>query len=150
MPAIDAPAPGDLIVATTEVTEDEPCLGLHEINLQSPGSKGFHRYQIAYVMRADRPAARFVDLGAARKFKAPQFRIPGGAKDPITGRYKIVHTVGQLRDIADDIRAKRADLLADPNPVDFRQQLIDQSEQVRLLHRRASTSGPHITVQRSA
>lgn len=84
--------------------DDEPCLGLFEMNLQS-GYNGWRRYQIVYVMRGDKPAEFKKDMGAAKSFKAHQFRIPGGAKDEITGRFYIEHTVGELRDIADDMRS---------------------------------------------
>jgi hypothetical protein len=104
-----------LIIAATQISEDEPCLGLSEMNLQPPSSKGWRRYQIAYIMRSDKPVVRYVDLGPARKFKAPQFRIPGGVKDDVTGRFKILHTVGQLRDIADQLRLKdAAQMIGDP------------------------------------
>ena len=87
---------------TNWVTADEPCLGLQESNLQSPDSRGFHRYQIIYVMRGDKPAEYKKDLGL--KTKADQFNILGGAKDEITGRFYIEHTVGELRDIANQRR----------------------------------------------
>lgn len=86
---------------TRFVTEDEPCLGLYEMNLQSPGSRGFHRYQIIYVMRDDKPAEYRKDLGLAKDFRADQLRILGGAKDETTGRFWIEHTVGELKEIAD-------------------------------------------------
>lgn len=87
------------------ISPDEPCLGLYEINLQSPGNRGWRRYQIIHVMRGDKPAEYRRDMGSAKKFKAPQLRIPGGAMDETTGRFYIEHTVGELREIADDMRA---------------------------------------------
>ena len=97
-----------MILGTTYVKSDEPCLGLYELNYQSPGSKGFRRYQIALVMRGDKgdqPAEYRKDLGTAKKFKGvDQFRIPGGVRLP-SGRYDICHTVGELMDIARDLRA---------------------------------------------
>ena len=90
-------------VGTTYVLRDEPCLGLYEMHLQSPGSRGFHRYQILYVMRDDKPAEFRKDMGPVREFKdVDQLRIPGGAMDG--GKFYIEHTVGELRDIADQIR----------------------------------------------
>jgi len=89
---------------THYIAEDEPCLGLFEMNLQSPGSRGFHRYQIIYVMRDDMPAEYRKDMGLAKKFKAIQIRIPGGAWDEYTGRYYVEHTVGELVEMARDMR----------------------------------------------
>jgi len=95
-----------IAIATTHYSKDEPCLGLYEMNLQSAGSKGFHRYQILNVIRADKVAECRIDLGPAKKFKADQFRIPGGVIDPKTGKGEILHTVGELRDIADKLRSR--------------------------------------------
>ncbi len=86
------------------ITEDEPCLGLYESNLQSPDSRGFHRYQIIYVMRGDKPAEYKKDMGLTKDIKANQLRILGGAKDDVTGKFYIEHTVGELRDIANGMR----------------------------------------------
>jgi len=93
-----------LLYGTTWIVEDEPCMGLYEINEQSPNSRGFHRYQIIYVMRGDKPAQYRKDMGLAKNFKANQLRVPGGARDDITGKFHIEHTVGELRTIADQRR----------------------------------------------
>ena len=84
---------------TSWIQPDEPCLGLYEINLQSP--KGWRRFQIIHVMRGDKPAEYRRDMGAAKSFKADQLRVLGGAKDEVTGRFYVEHTVGELVDIAD-------------------------------------------------
>ena len=93
-----------LLCGTQYVLLDEPCLGLYELNLQSPGSRGFHRYQIIQVMRGDKPTEMRRDLGVAKKWKVNQFRIPGGARDETTGKFYIEHNVGELVDIADYMR----------------------------------------------
>ena len=88
---------------TMVVSNDEPCLGLYELDFQSPNSKGFHRYQIIQVMRNDKKSEAWFDLGLSKLFKHDPIRIPGGAQDD-NGRFWIEHTVGELRDIADYIR----------------------------------------------
>ena len=93
-----------LLYGTQWITEDEPCMGLYEMNLQSPHSRGFHRYQIIYVMRGDKPAEYRKDMGLAKNFKADQLRVLGGVKDDMTGKFYIEHTVGELRYIADQRR----------------------------------------------
>jgi hypothetical protein len=93
-----------ILCGTQYVLLDEPCLGLYEMNLQSPGSRGFHRYQIIYVMRDAKPVEMRRDMGKAKSFKANQLRIPGGAKDEESGKFYIEHTVGELVDIANQLR----------------------------------------------
>ena len=91
-------------LGTTYVLKDEPCYGLFELNYQSPGNKGFHRYQIIQVIRGDQIAEYRKDLGKAKKFKGvDQFRIPGGIRRP-DGKIVIVHKVGELLDIALELR----------------------------------------------
>jgi hypothetical protein len=96
-----------ILYGTTYIEEDEPCLGLFEMMEQSPGSHGFHRYQIIYVMRGDRPAEYREDMGLAKKWRGvDQFRIPGGVYDEDTGKYYVEETVGRLREIAHKLRTK--------------------------------------------
>ena len=91
--------------ATHYVLMDEPALNLSEVNLVSPDGKGWQRVQVITVIRNDAPAEYREVLGPASAFKANQFRIPGGFVDEFTGRIYIEHTVGELRDIADYLRA---------------------------------------------
>ena len=93
-----------LLCGTEYVLLDEPCLGLYEVNLQSPDYRGFHRYQIINVMRGDKVTEMRRDMGLAKNYKINQFNIPGGAQDERTGRFYIEHTVGELIDIADYMR----------------------------------------------
>jgi len=92
-----------IAVATTHYNVDEPCMGLYEMNLSVPG-KGIHRFQILNVIRGDKVAECRIDLGP--KTKADQFRIPGGVVDNVTGKGEILHTVGELQDIADHLRSR--------------------------------------------
>ncbi len=90
---------------TVYVAEDEPCLGLTEGHWQSPGSKGFHRYQRIFVMRDDKPALYEKDMGDARWFKnIDPISIPGGAYDEVDDKYYVEHSVGELVEIANQIR----------------------------------------------
>ncbi len=92
----------NILYGTIYITEDEPCMGLFELNLQSPGSKGVRRYQIIQVMRDDKPAEYREDMGLAADCKADQLRILGGVM--IDGRFYIEETVGRLRQIANQLR----------------------------------------------
>lgn len=94
-----------ILCGTHWITDDEPCLGLFEMNEQAPDSRGFHRYQIIYVMRGDKPAEFRIDMGLASKWKGKdQFRIPGGVWDYAMNKYDVVENVGRLRGIADILR----------------------------------------------
>ena len=96
-----------LTLATPVISLDEPCFLLIEEHMQSPGSKGFHRYQIVTVVRNDELVEWHHDMGPATKFKnIDQFRIPGGVRDERTRRIYIEHTVGELQEIANQLRTR--------------------------------------------
>lgn len=96
---------------TDYVLEDEYCLGLSEMNYQSPGNRGWHRYQKIFVVRNDQPAEFRMDMGPVENFKGcDQFSILG-AKWPEGPNDKVefVHTVGELREWAERMREERID-----------------------------------------
>jgi len=95
-----------IYIGTTFVTDDEPCLNLKEVNQRTPDSKGIHRYQVITVIRQDRPVEYRLDLGPAKKFKAHEFNIPGGAVNETTGKIYVEETIGRLRDLADHLRSE--------------------------------------------
>lgn len=95
-----------ILYGTTWIQEEEPCLGLYEISLQSPGSRGFHRYQIIIVLRDDKEVEYREDLGLSKNWiGTDQFRIPGGAK--VDGKFYIEESVGSLRSIANYLRSHK-------------------------------------------
>lgn len=80
---------------TTYLKDDEKAWGLVELDLQSPGSKGFHRYQIVQVIRNGQIAQHRTDMGSSKKFKGVrQIRIPS----------LLEHTVSELKDMANHLR----------------------------------------------
>lgn len=80
---------------TQVVKEDEPCWGLYELDMQSPNSRGFHRYQILQVVRNYKMAEVWVDMGLAKKWRGViQARIPS----------YLLHTVGECIEMARDMR----------------------------------------------
>ena len=81
-------------LTTDYYTPDEKCWGLFELEFQSPGSKGFHRYQIIEVIRDGQVAEYRKDMGSTKKVRGDQFRIP----------CLLEHTVGEAQDIADWMR----------------------------------------------
>ena len=95
---------GKLIAAAIEVHLDEPAFNLTEINLQAPDNKEWRRYQIISVLRGDKLAEYREDLGPRDNFTADAFRIPGGVWDAATRRIEVLHSVGELREIAEAVR----------------------------------------------
>lgn len=138
-----------LVLTTQVVSMDEPCLGLSEVELQSPGSQGFHRYQVLAVVRGGRISNYMRDLGPAQKFVGVhQFRVPGGILNNLTGRMEIVHTVGELYDIADYLRAGYSHP-PEFRPSDLYQDLLLQEEEKARCVKRASTFSRPVKIQRS-
>jgi len=84
---------------------DEPCLLLVEMNLKTPDQRERHRYQIIHVIRNDKPAEIRLDLGKEDD-RVNQFRIPGGFV--LNNVPHIEHTVGELQEIAHQIRGRPA------------------------------------------
>jgi len=77
------------------VVGDEKAIGLVETNLQSPNNKGFHRYQIIYVIRDGKTAEFRRDLGAESDWKGVNLiNIPS----------LLEHSVDELIDMAEQIR----------------------------------------------
>jgi len=88
-----------LLQGTDWVSLDEKALGLYEMNMQSPDYSGFHRYQIILVTRGEKPAEYRRDLGKVqKKWKRDQLRIPSYNE----------HTVGELQDMAEEMRNEPA------------------------------------------
>ena len=87
----------ELVVSTAYISGDEKANSLQEIHLQSPGSRGFHRYRLIIVNRDGKLAEFREDMGLASSFKGiRQFNIPS------FGTWE--HSVAELLDIADTLR----------------------------------------------
>lgn len=81
--------------ATLSVNPNEKAYGLQEVHLQSPDSRGFHRYRILIVNRDGRLAEYREDMGLASKYKGiRQFNVPSLWE----------HSVAELLSIADTLR----------------------------------------------
>jgi hypothetical protein len=137
-----------LIAGTTVVSMDEGCWSLKESNEQSPGSRGWRRYQIIRVIRGDALAEFRRDLGPARKFKTDQFAIPGGVVDETTGRFELLHTVGELYDMAEHLRTGKPRQAETP-PTDLIGAYREQPERRALWRKKRSTFGSRGRLQRA-
>ena len=92
---------GKIIPAVDKIFGDEKALYLYEMHLQSPGSRGFHRYQIIHVPRDGVVCEWRKDMGSADNFKGiSQLRIPSYME----------HTVDELKAIANELRNTKFDV----------------------------------------
>ena len=132
---------GDLngFVATTIWADpDEGCFELQELNLPRPDGSGVNRYRISYIARNDKMLAIWEDLGLARKFASDQFRIPGGVRDESTGKFLILHTLAELREIAQYMHTQKS-LAQSIEPTDLIGAYHRKQEEKK--YRRKSTYG---------
>ena len=66
-----------LVLVANTIIGNEKAWGVFELDRQSPGYSGIHRYQIIQVNRDGKIAEFRRDLGLASKFKGvKQLRIP--------------------------------------------------------------------------
>ena len=89
---------------TKAITKDEWSYMLAEMNLPSRSGRSLSRYQILRVVRGDHLETAYVYMGPARKFEADQLLIPGG--QVVDGKGRAWHTVAELMEMADELRAK--------------------------------------------
>lgn len=138
-----------LLFGTHYVLPDEPCLELKELNEPRPDSKGVHRYQTVVVVRNDKLVHYRRDLGPAKACTAVEFFMPGGMRDPDTGRIYIWETVGRLMEAADD---ERAGIYGRPDPpegIDLIGGYYDSFDKKARRRKRQSTFGYGGVTQRS-
>ena len=84
------------LVANT-IRGNEKAWGLYEVHEQSPGSRGFHRYQIIEVIRDGKIAQFRTDMGRAKNFKGVNgINIPSFNE----------HTCDELMYFADQLRGE--------------------------------------------
>lgn len=91
---------------------DEMARILFEVNRLTQDYTSLRRYRIIGVVRGDQPASVWHDLGPADSFTGTdgkvlkEFHLPSLAPLDNQGiRWEMVHTVGELVQIADDIHA---------------------------------------------
>jgi len=89
---------------TLTVIPHEKAMALYEVNEQSPGSRGMHRYQIILVARDGRLAEYRTDMGESKNFKGVRFiNIPSLWE----------HTVDYLQGLAEELRRDPTDIYLD-------------------------------------
>lgn len=96
----------ELTLVATEIRDNEPCVELGEVERVSaqPGG-GTRRFQIVRVVRNDRIYEHVTDMGPAKDFKTEIFIIPG-AVGTTNGHTEVLETVGHVRGLANEYRAK--------------------------------------------
>jgi hypothetical protein len=91
----------NILPVADKIFGDEKAIALYEMHLQSPGFKGFHRYQIIHVPRNGVICEWRKDMGSADNYKGiNQLRIPS----------MMEHTVDELKEIANELRVPKFDL----------------------------------------
>lgn len=90
-----------ILPVVDKIFGNEKAISLFEVHEQSPGSKGFHRYQIIRVPRNGVVCEWRKDMGLAKNYRGiNQLRIPSFME----------HTVDELKAIADQIRTTKFDV----------------------------------------
>ncbi len=90
------PTMSKLVTSTSYVLPNEKAWAYLEVEEQSPGYRGIHRYRVIYVSRDGNDAEFHEDMGDAKNFK--------GAKKAIHIPSLWEHTVAELIALADDLR----------------------------------------------
>ena len=137
-----------MVLLIDEVSPDEPCLRLSELYQLDENNSKLRRYQVTYVIRYDKPAKHMLDMGPYESFTASEFHLPGAVKDERTGSVTIVHTVGELQDIANALRDQQQEETAPRR--DIWQDYFNQLDQQKRLMSGHSTFGPGGSTVRGA
>jgi len=88
---------GAITPITNTVFGDETAWSYQEVHIQSPRSRGFRRYRVILVNRDGNLAEYKEDMGSVNKWRGVKcFNIPS----------LWCHSVDELRDIADYLRAE--------------------------------------------
>ena len=131
-------------VRTRIVLDDEPCYLLCEFIQPSRSFKSKSRYQRLSIVRGDRLVTAWVYLGPAASFAQDEFQIPGG--DVVEGRGKVWHTVGELREIAEELRGRKP--YREQEPSDLQTMLRSFVDERNRWRRHTSTFGEGVHLQR--
>jgi len=137
-----------MVLLIDEVSPDEPCLRLSELYQLDENNSKLRRYQVTYVIRYDKPAKHMLDMGPYESFTTSEFHLPGAVKDERTGNVTIVHTVGELQDIANALRDQQQEETAPRR--DIWQDYFNQLDQQKWLMSGHSTFGPGGSTVRGA
>jgi hypothetical protein len=129
-----------MVLLIDEVIPDEPCLRLSEVYQLDENNSKLRRYQVTYVIRYDKPAKHMLDMGPYESFTTSEFHLPGAVKDEQTGHITIVHTVGELQDIANALRDQKQEEVLPRR--DIWQDYFTQLDQQERLMSGLSTFGP--------
>ena len=90
-----------ILPVADKIFGNEKAIALYEMHLQSPKSRGFHRYQIIHVPRNGVVCEWRKDMGSTKNFKGiNELRIPS----------LMEHTVDELKAIANELRVSKFDI----------------------------------------
>jgi len=121
-----------MLSAATAINEDELVWSLAELNHLAPDSKSMRRYQQIIVLRDNRPAEWWDDMGLSSDYTKGEFRVHSFWYE----------TVGQVRDIADYLRSQTEDWRDKIIGADLVDEYKVEQEKRKLLALGHSTFGP--------
>jgi len=140
------------------ITKDEKCLWLKETDrLAPPNFQKWHRFQEIRVMRGDRPATFTWDMGPREIYNRAALFVPTGITHTHNGdrlasdegipweqvqRYEPLYRVGDVMDIADELRVEAPDEDLLPPPRDLIQEYVNRAEEIERWRTYRSTFGP--------
>ena len=141
-----------LVFRTEEpLRRDEPIFSLQEVVKLTPDYKARHRYELITVVRADKLVEYEIDLGPASQFHPKLWNFMSGTMDS-RGRIQIYHTVGEIRDGLEEMRAEGHTPYEDVYPeepvTDWLQAYDDERDRRERETVKRSVFGPKTKIQR--
>lgn len=140
------------------ITKDEKCLWLKETDrLAPPTFQNWHRYQEIRVMRGDRPTTFTWDMGPRDIYNRAALFVPTGITHLHNGdrlasdegipweqvlRYEPLYRVGEVMDLADELRIEAPDEDLLPACIDLIKGYVDRAEEIERWRTYRSTFGP--------
>lgn len=128
-----------LLIPTDYVLDNELAWSLKELDLQSPGSRGWRRYRIVTVWREPYLCEFRTDLGPRSRFKLDQFNIVAGVWT--NNRPECLYNVAEVLDMADRMHVGYMAETERPEPSNLIERFHDQQELKGLVRRRLSSFG---------
>ena len=132
-----------MLIATAFLLSDEPCLGVVEVNLPRPDSKGRHRYQLTYVVRNDQIAEHTTDMGPEGNFPYPQIRVVAIFEHTVAETLALA----EHQRLGDNYWAKRVQEVAAESTLV--RDMVNWAEERHKLVNNRSTFGASFTKQRN-
>lgn len=126
---------------------DEPCHYFAELNLMPFDGTAPHRFQCFVVLRQNPRSNEYErvqfrrDLGLAVLYSKEEFQIPGGVQNDITGKFRVLVTVGKMIDAAEMLRGQPSWFANNVQPSDWQGIRMKAREDAKTGRLRRAVSG---------